>query len=567
MRILLNKFITTVLCCALLAGLFNFVVAPKPAQAFLGIGDISFDFNTEIANPYDIAKEIGKAAVGRIATSYANLFLTKFVDKILDKYKIQNYLYYGKLLDSYYLNQYIADKIDDPNLRDAFQAASTLYSYDLSGDTGGNVRRKQEALKKIKEAQDKYYLERGGIDPDKIYNPPADMTDTEYFALARAYFASPKSFSDQNISAQIAAAQSDAAAASAQEIAAGQGLKNSRQIVTITATGSAGLDRAMSIINNPSGYIRDQLNSAIDSIFKTNFNNDNPFAAIGSALGSFIFANLQLDSNAGDILDESGLGYSSESAPAFIEIDLDNDGIPDGRDTDRNGNLTGIDDACYHGGIPNVAPGCNKSSQVGTSPYFAPLCQGIDKAVKDTQGFIDFASAHRDQVNTDNFRNPADAQVWARRAQSAYASTDGLLSTIQDFKNPSFDNTEIALGRYVSYLNAINQSLIKDGDLELDGQWGSFDGIDRIISYTTEIINYLKAVKAAVGKCDNPNAEAAGNVPVPAGIIFPPPGSEDDGDDGSDEDECYTPEDRQQWLIDNPGDEGRIDEAFPGGPC
>ncbi|OGE73757.1 MAG: hypothetical protein A3I07_03260 [Candidatus Doudnabacteria bacterium RIFCSPLOWO2_02_FULL_42_9] len=525
-------FIKKTIAIILLVGVTSgFLVKPEPAKAFLGFGDITFSFGTEIANPYDIAKDIGKAAVLRIASNYANEFITRFVDKVLDKYKIRNYLYYARLLESNYLNQYIANKIGDPDLREAFNAASTLYSYDFTGQANSdtreqNLQAKKDALKKISDAQKKYHIKRGGIDPQLIYNPPQGMSDREYFVVAQAYFSNPEVFAEIELDSQIGAALSQSQAAASQEIDAGQGLKSSREIVTITATGSAGLDKALNIIKDPSGYIKSNLDNALQGLFNVNLDMSNPYTIIGNALGNFVFKRLQLDSDGTEVIDEySEIGYNTSTGNInFSEIDLDLDGIPDGRDGNNDGLLNGISDVCYHGGNPIQPGGCNTSSTVGTSPYFTPLCQAIDKAAKDMQAFVDYAIAHRDQVTVDNFINEADTQAWARRVQQAYGSLDNLLGIVQDFNNPYFDNMEIALGRHDDYLAAINMSLVKDKDLELDGQYGPYDGIDDITRLTMDIVNYIKEIKSVIGKCDKPNAQAASNVPVPTGVPTVPPG-------------------------------------------
>ncbi len=211
----------------------SMMIAPKPAQAFLGFGDLTI----KIGDVYQVLKDIGLGALRQVALEVSNKFLTKLTAKLQDKYKIRNYLYYDQVLTAYYLNNYISDKIDDPDLRQIYGMLSAGF---ISGTpTGASTPTGPGATKqpnlnralipRLNKAISKYYLERqGGINPNKIYNPAAGVTDREYFATAQAYFSNPPSFTEQNLRAQFGAFQSAATTAAQLEVIVGNGLKAGR---------------------------------------------------------------------------------------------------------------------------------------------------------------------------------------------------------------------------------------------------------------------------------------------------------------------------------------------------
>src|SRR3989344_2877994 len=114
MKMIFRKIAIGLVLISLVGGQF-FVIKPKPAEALFGVGD--FTFNTEVANWYDVFKDIGLGAAERIAISYANKYLQRFVSQVVDKYRIKSYMYYNQVLSGYYLNKVIYDKTDDPDLR------------------------------------------------------------------------------------------------------------------------------------------------------------------------------------------------------------------------------------------------------------------------------------------------------------------------------------------------------------------------------------------------------------------------------------------------------------------
>ncbi len=584
-----------------LAFSFSFLLVPKRAEASLW----GIDFSIVLGDIPEKLLKIAEGAMMRIAQDYANKYLTRFVQKLTDKFKIRDFLNYDKYLSDYYLSNLIMDKIDDPDLRQAFDL---YYQTTVTGrikDPYGAKAIVPQLKKKIAD----YYISQTGVDSSKLYNPPAGMTDAQYFAMARSYYSNPPSFTEENLRAQFGEYQSAATTASQLEIAVGGGSKTGRVIVgscsapsspgadrsgstrekyeefkrlypsnpwnpydldgnrvpdaeqewigqapssllvklglvkvaqaqTVPNTGTikdpvacanaggkwnqGALDRARSFIDNPTAKVNEYMASAIKQIFGINYDSSNPYTKIGGALGNFVFNQLLLD-RSDDTFHESNYNYLGDdgSLPTIVEIDLDNDGIPDGQDVDGNGTLDGITDTCYHGGIPNVPPGCKKSSQVSGSPYFTPLCQSLDRTILEMQSYLNFITTHQDQINGDNFINEADADVWAQRSLKVYSVVDDLLNEAQRFHSLQFEDLEIALGRFNSYMNKVIDSLNKDNDLDLAKIGNGGGGISNLINNTTDMLDYLQDVKFALNKCDDPNFDAVSQVVAPVIQILP----------------------------------------------
>jgi hypothetical protein len=433
MMIINRKKINTFFVISLIIGqvcmISSFLLVPKQADAVLGIGDFSFD--TEIGNWYDIFKEMGLAAAERIAISYANKYLTRFVDKVVDKYRIKNYQYYERVLSGYYLNQYIYENVDDPDLRAIYNILATdVNSRATVTDEQGNS---MPVLAALKQKTDEFYYSLGGSGDPGIVKLPSE-SNYDYFARMEAYYSSPPDFTSQNLISQVGDFQNSADAAAAMEVANSQGFKNDRSNVSgvvpqvcsgwdpgpyqpekeprsnqancVAAGGRWVTDAkglAQTVIQNPSAFIHNFATAAIQDIFKNNFEPRNTiFSAIGSLLGNFLFnkLNLNSDSSGGGFdgtLNEAGTAYASDNGniPLTKEIDIDADNIPDGQDADGDGQLTNFNDSCYHGGVP---PNCSPSAQVTTSPYFTPVCQAIDRAVTTLTNFAKFIDEHADHL-------------------------------------------------------------------------------------------------------------------------------------------------------------------------
>ena len=332
-----------------------------------------------VGNTYDILKDIALGALRSVALKASDRYLTTFVNKLKEKYRINNFLYYDRLLSDYYITQFIAEKIDDPNLRELFSLMNSGY---ISGRYNGarDQDPRKALIPRLKQKLTEYYQRQGGIDPNKIYSPPAGMTDRQYFAMARAYFANPPSFTEQNLRAQYGSFQSSATTAAQLEILTGNALKAGRVIggtcdmskavqvgqTPIDPGGCAAsggewnvsaLDITRNFIDNPTATIKSFLDSSILTKIDNNFKPDNFWSMVGSTLGNFFF-DLALDgnsSNTSSVFYDSGPPYvpgTDNLTAAGTPVDIDNDHVMDGLDKNGDGVLNSPNlDICYYGGL------------------------------------------------------------------------------------------------------------------------------------------------------------------------------------------------------------------------
>lgn len=233
------------------AGVGYYLLTPKPAQAFWGIGD--FDFSTTII---DIPKNIEKIVTGllqRVAVNYANKYLTRLVNKIQDKYRIKDFLFYDQYLTDYYVTNLITKNVQDPDLR---RALELMNSITITGRTQGYSGAPDPAkalIPQFRLAVNKIYAESGGISNDIIFNPPETLSSVDYYSAAQSYWLNPPSFTEQNLRAQFGAFQSAATTAAQLEILVGNGLKAGRVIGGTCKANIPTLPKAPSS-NRPSSF-------------------------------------------------------------------------------------------------------------------------------------------------------------------------------------------------------------------------------------------------------------------------------------------------------------------------
>lgn len=556
-----NLIIILIACQLALA--FNFVLLPpKKAQACQVFGSGA---DCTIA---DIPRMVEKFVIGllvRIGQNYANKYLTQFVQKLQDKYRIKDFLFYEQYLTDYYLSNLILKNVKDPNLK---KAADIFFKLQVNGDPRPGTP-SINLVGLLKQEMGSLYELRGGIPDQSIYTPPIAMSDDDYFSSLQLRGLNPPSLTERDFRAQMAQYESEAAAASKQENATGNGLKAGRTIagecsnrqmqggadtdgdgepdglVTVkdpvacaktggtwdpkkgtlgTALGIVGEVR--SFISNPTAYTDKWMNAAVHQITGNNFNSSDPYTQIGMAIGDFIFTTIDLKTTSGTFNETPGNDYdpSGQIEPPKT-IDIDNDGIPDGEDRDKDNKLESRDiDYCYHGG---KVPTCKKSSEVTGSNYFYPICQNAEEAIDQLQKSLQFYEDHKDQNADDtDFVNESDALVWGQISNRALTRVDNLLNLLKEKVQPDgsfvYEQPVFNINKYTYYLDKVVNSFFSDADINLRMGPGVGDGgtFFRLRVRTMNITKYLQDFRESIQKCDKPDdsADAANNLPDPGDI-------------------------------------------------
>ncbi len=348
-----------------------------------------------------------------IAYTFAQHFMQSFVNKLTEKYKIRNFLYYDQVLTDYYLTNFIRDKIADPDLQDIFVLMNDAYITGNPTYTRGGPPPDKAVIPRLKAAINKLYTEQTGVNPTLVVSKPADMSNSDYTAMASSFYFNNVGYTESNLRGQLGGFQSGATTASQLEVIVGNSLKagryvggyceiavidesagNSSAIATLAQCEAAGgewqesaVDQARSFIDNPTAYVDKWMNSAVMELGGTNFDPNNFWFVIGNAFGRFLTNRLFLDKEQG-VLDEDprayvpassnlGAGTTAGAAGDPIEdipweetpippaqdpgddgindIDSDGDGNVDGYDNDSDGLM----DYCIYGGSP---PECVESS-------------------------------------------------------------------------------------------------------------------------------------------------------------------------------------------------------------
>lgn len=409
------KLIAKVLLVAVVAtqafGAFAVVESQKPQQAQAIISSITgltkaVGAGAEVTSVPGVERfswhkftdDIFKQAMLGVAYGISQHFMQRFVNKLTDKYKIRNFLYYDQVLTNYYLNNFLRDKISDPNLRQIYVLLESAYvTGQPTGTTPGTGPDPRKALiPRLKKAIADMYTEHTGIDPNFIANPPVGTDFSTYASQASYYYFNHPGYTEMNLRRQFGEFQSMATTASQLEVLVGSGLKAGRfiggwcDIASISEQGGSssaisspeacqaqggtwqqsGLDQARSFIDNPTAYLDKWMNGIIQQQTGANFDPNNFWFVIGNAFGRFLVNRLMIDKPNG-VLNEDPRGYvpaDPSLGQGVVEdlagIDLDGDGVPDGSDIDSDG----VIDNCYYGG---TAPACTGSSTAiggGTTP-------------------------------------------------------------------------------------------------------------------------------------------------------------------------------------------------------
>ncbi len=175
-------------------------------------------------------------------------------------------------------------------------------------------------------------------------------------------------------------------------------------------------------------------------------------------------------------------------------------------------------------GISSLFGGSSSASAGGqpapSATEYQTLCQALDESIAAVKRFRDFAETNQNQLKSDgeNFRIKADSVVWYNRAIDANSPVAGLQSNVSGFRDAAWDPVEIQIGRFTNWLEEVITSLVKDEDLDFDGEWSRDNpptqGTRGVIRMTNNFGSYLEDLKQVVG--DNcTNTSGLGNIPDP----------------------------------------------------
>jgi hypothetical protein len=388
----------------------------------------------------------------------------KFIDKITEKYKIRNYLYYDQILTNYYLSNFIQDKVSDPDLQTIYNLMNAAYVTGNNTGHTGQPNPNNAVMPRLKKAISDYYLKQGGIPPDTIYSPPPYLSDSDYFDAARGYFSNQLSFTEQNLNAEYGRFQTASTTAAQLEIIVGNSMKAGRivggtcnlsmandpwyvkwglvgkayaqaEIPTLPSTqlpntnsqwappdlptvrstqtpsGCAAvggrwrpsaLDETRSFIDNPSYYINQWLQAFISRKTNTDYDPNNFWFAIGSSLGGYIMNKLT-GTNDKILVEQPGyvyVGMAASELPA-VGRDIDLDG--DGVADAHDYDADGTIDICAFGGEPPTCEGSKEATNPSTETpenESEPPADALEKHPSEKNEIADAKEELEDQGET-----------------------------------------------------------------------------------------------------------------------------------------------------------------------
>lgn len=180
----------------------------------------------------------------------------------------------------------------------------------------------------------------------------------------------------------------------------------------------------------------------------------------------------------------------------------------------------------------------------GKVDKYQTICEALDESIEATKRFNEFAVANRDQLKGgENFKVKADSVVWHQRAMDVSSPVGGLQNTISNLRDPAWDPVEVQIGRFTSWLEEVITSLIKDEDLDLDGEWNRSDpptqGVQGVVRMTRNFKTYLENLKKTIKDCTNPNTKDFANIPDPE-LGFPGDGDEETSCPGGNANVCQS---------------------------
>jgi hypothetical protein len=151
----ISTFVLSVMIMAQVLFVGNVLLMPKPAQAFSGLVIQLLFFGMPMTQQRRL-----HCSAKTIALRFVDGFLTRFMDKVVEKYKIRNFVYYDQVLSDYYLVNYIHDKVSDPDLRNIFCLLDSTYvAGNNTGYSGYNPN--NAIIPQLKRKINELYLAKG----------------------------------------------------------------------------------------------------------------------------------------------------------------------------------------------------------------------------------------------------------------------------------------------------------------------------------------------------------------------------------------------------------------------
>jgi len=421
------------------------LMLPKPAEAQLA--------TVVVKNIDEAIYRIAYGIAYRVALNFADTFLQNFLNKVVQKYRIRNFVYYDQVLTDYYLTNYIRDKISDPDLESAFLLLDSTY---VTGDTAyADSGVSSAVIPQLKKKINDLYIKAGGIPTDLVDNNPDNLSNTQFYEAAQLWSLNPPSATETNLRAQYGSMRSDSSTAAKLEQLTGAGFKSGRGTST---TNPSTLDYVRAGIDNPGQFVHDFTSTTLSTLMNINYDpSQSLWFQVGSLMGNFLFNKLALNSSTG-VLPDGGPVYQTGTPTApSKEMDLDGDGIIDAYDYDNNG----VPDICA---IAGVAPNCVGSIEATTAPpEQAPgdaLTRHPDQTSLVAQIKADLVSRGVDLTGPCGAFEITKRVAWALRNDQA-----GLLS------KPSGNNCQGYSTDIIIYPDGYNYDILGSGGEANTPQW------------------------------------------------------------------------------------------------
>ncbi|MEK7194102.1 MAG: hypothetical protein AAB660_00240 [Patescibacteria group bacterium] len=208
------------------------------------------------------------------------------------------------------------------------------------------------------------------------------------------------------------------------------------------------------------------------------------------------------------VFSENGVFADNSSTASREEvIDVDGDKIPDGYDTDGDGELNICHNGTKDSSLPPSNANCIGSKNATNSPFFIPICKNIATTINSLGVFFKFISANRFHED--------DANLWRNKIIRMSSDFDNLVTTISGYDARAWDQPLRVLSKYSDFVGKILESLAKDGDLQI-GFLGSNQRSQRILVRNARNMSaYLQRFSDAIGQCNNPDIAAINDIPPP----------------------------------------------------